>query len=319
MEKKYSVGIGLNLFDSRAILLQEDGKPAAQIEKKRENISPNEVIEDLLSLFEGILEKAGANKDKITAVGIALGGIVNRKKGVVYWPQAQGSSYVSIALPLKDYFEKKFGLPVVVENDANACAWAEYCANFSKNKNMLYMFSGVGCGIIIDGQLYRGKEGEAGELFLKTERVMNSSLGDFSFLRQWPADLEMVKRAKTMISMGRRTSLIKKISPTGELSLRDIFEEAKKDKLAKEILQEAAFSLGVKMAFLINLLSPEVVVLGGGMEEAGEGFLDVCSDTVKNFSFSEMRRNLKIVRSELGKDAVALGAAMLACKEKSLQ
>lgn len=320
MKNKYSIGIGLNLFDARAILLRDDGKVIAQIEKKREQVSANETIEVLLELFEVIVSKAKQYKENISGVGLALGGIVDGTKGIVHWPQKQNSSYTYISVPLKDYLEKKFGFPVTLENDANACAWAEHVTNFPKCKNMLYMFSGVGCGIVIDGHIYRGKNGGAGELFLNHQKTMNCTLGDFSFLRQWPADLNMVKRAKELVSLGKDTALIKKITPTGDLALKDIFTEAgKKDRVAKEILKEAAVCLGAKIAFLVNLLNPEVVVVGGGIEGAGELFLEECADTVKNFSFSEMRNNLKVTLSQLGENATSLGAASIIFGENSLQ
>ncbi len=319
MKSKYTIGIGLNLFDARAVLLRQDGKVMAEVERKRAALTANEVIEDLLKLFEGILSKSKKYKDSILGVGIALGGIINSKKGEVYWPQQNGTSYVYVSLPLKDYLQKKFGFPVVLENDANSCVWAEHVTNYPKNKNIVYMFSGVGAGIIANGSLYRGKNGRAGELFLNPRKTMCSPLGDFSFLKQWPADLGMVERAKSLVSMGNESSLIKKISSTGELSLEAIFEESKKkDKVARQVIKEAAFSLGVKIAFIVNFLNPEIIIIGGGLEEAGEPLLEGCIDTVKSFCMSEMRKNLKIYLSEFGKKATSVGAALLSFGEKTL-
>lgn len=317
MEDNYSVGIGLNLFNARAILSKEGGKVVAEVKKNRIDINANETIEILLELFESILLKAKKYKDNIRGVGLALGGIVNSNKGIVCWPQRSGS-YMS--LPLREYLEKRFGLPVFIENDASACVWAEYLTNFSKYKNIIYMFSGIGCGIVADGCLYRGRDGGAGELFLNSQKAMSSRLGDFSFFEQWPADLDIVKRAKELISLGRGTSLVKKISSTGKLSLRNIFEEAKKkDRVAREVMKEAAFSLGVKIAFLVNLLNPEAVIIGGGLENAGDFFLEACTNTIKKFAFNEMRKNCKIFLSQMGANATSQGAAMIVFKEKALQ
>jgi glucokinase len=180
------------------------------------------------------------------------------------------------------------------------------------------MFSGVGCGIVAAGKVYRGKDGKAGELFLKTKPVMSSTMGDFSFFQQWPVDLNMGKRAKEFISMGHESTLLKKITSTGELALSDIFAEAqKKDNISRQVLKEGAFALGVKIAFLANLLNPEVVVIGGGMEKAGEYFLQECEATVKSFSFSEIGKDARIVLSGLSKTATSLGAAILAMRENN--
>jgi glucokinase len=318
MEKnRYALGIGLNLFDARAIFLKEDGKILAEVKKDRTNISANETLKVLIELFEEILSATKKYKHSIEGVGIALGGIVNNKKGVVYWPQVPDSY---IAVPLRDYLEKKFDFPVLIENDATACAWAEYMMNFPKCKNLIYLFSGVGCGMIIDGKLYKGSDGGAGELFLNSHKTMSSPLGDFSFFKHWPADLGMVKAAERLISLGNETGLVKKISPTGELSLEDIFNEArKKDRVAKDTMKEAAFSLGVKIAFLVNLLNPDTVIIGGGLEKAGEFFLEECTRVVKRFAFNEMSQNCKFFLSQLGADATSLGAATLVFKENTLQ
>lgn len=315
-EHIYAIGIGLNLFDARAILLRNDGKVLFELHRDCGADNANDTIKILIELLEESLAKAVAGKCAVKGAGIALGGIVSRKKEVIFWPQGQGF-YAHVIFPLKEHLEKKFGIPVILENDANACAWAEHLINFSKNKNLIYMFSGVGAGLIIDGKLYHGKSGVAGEIFLNADhKAMSSRLGEFSFLRQWPAGLEMTKRAKELLSLGKESSLLKKISPTGRLNLKDILHEAvKKDKLAREVVREGAFALGVKAAFLINLLDPEVIIVGGGMEEGGEIFLEECVAAVKTFSLSESRANCKIVMSPLGKKAAPVGAAWLALEE----
>jgi len=307
--KKYALGIGLNLFDARAVLLRQDGKVMAEVKKARSNITANETLNVLLELFTAVFAKTQKYKSDIKGVGLALGGIVNRKKGIVHWPEVP---YSYISLPLKGYLEKKFKLPVFIENDASACAWAEYTSNFSKYKNLVYMFSGVGCGIIANGTLYRGQDGGAGELFLNSQKTMKSPLGDFFFFKQWPADLGMTKRAKELISLGKESSLIKMISSTGELSLKNIFEESKKkDKVSRTVIKGAAVALGAKIAFLVNLFDPDAVVIGGGLEGGGDFLLEETLNSIKKFAFNEMRKKCKIFLSQLGANATSSGAAML--------
>lgn len=309
---KYAIGIGVNLFDARAILLRQDGKIIFQIEEKRKSTTANETIDIFLSLFDSILAKSRQFKKRIIGAGLALGGVVNKRKGVVHWPQKQDSSCVYVTIPFKKFLEEKFNLPIYMENDATASAWVEYILNYKNYKNLIYMFSGVGCGFILNGQLYTGKDGGAGEIFLTSHKFMSSPQGDFSFFSQWPRDLGVVKRIKELISLGKPTSLIKKIDSTGRLALEDIFERAKaKDELSQEVLKEAAFCLGVKISFLINLLNPEVIVIGGGFEEAGEFFLEEILKTTKKFTFSALRKNTKIYFSRLGRIAPSLGGAYL--------
>ncbi len=319
VNERYAIGVGLNLFDAKAILLREDGKEVSSVERKRKSVDANETLNVLLSLFDDILTKSSKYKGKIVGAGVALGGIVDQKKGSVYWPQKQETSYVRISIPFKKYLEEKLNLPIAMVNDTNACAWAEYVANYKKYENLLYMFAGSGCGFILNGRLYTGHDGGAGELLVTPHRDMTSIQGDFGFLAPWDHDMGITRRLKNLISVGRKTALIKKIDSVGQLSLEEVFKEAKKDKLAKEVLTEAAYALGVKVSFLINLLNPEVVIIGGGFEEAGDSFLDEVVKTTKKFSFSLLRRNVKIHFSTLGRKASAVGAAYRVFKEKTLQ
>lgn len=311
--KQYAIGIGLNLFDARAILLRNDGKIIVEVKKDRHVVNANETIKILLELFEAILAKSKKYHRQIHGANCALGGIVNSKTGIVYWPEQHGSY---IALPLGEQLGKKYGMSVSIINDASACAWAEYSINYAKHTHLVYMFSGVGCGIVVDGKLYTGRDGGAGELFLNSQPAMASRLGDFSIFKPWPVDLAILKRTKELLSLGKETSLVNKISPTGELSLKSVFEAAKKkDRLAREVMREAAFALGIKIAILINLLNPDGVVIGGGLEAAGDVFLEECIGTVKKYAFNEMRKNCKISLSTLGADATSLGAAMLLLRQ----
>jgi len=312
IDKNFVVGIGLNLFDASAILLDNNRKVIAKIEKERTNINANETFNIILDLFNELISKNKVYKNNISSVGLALGGIVDNKNGFIHWPQIHNSSCSYISVPLKSYLEKKFSIPITIENDANASLFAEYKTNFSKYKDIIYMFSGVGCGLLINGGLYRGKDGGAGEVFISKKDSMTSHLGNFSFLAPWPFDLGIVNRIKELISKGEDTHLIKKIRPTGDLFLKDILEDLnKKDKVIRTALKEAAFCLGIKISFLVNFLNPELVIIGGGLEKFGDYFLNECINTVRDFSFSEMRKNLKIVFSKLGNNATAYGAALL--------
>ncbi len=320
MDRRYVIGIGFNLFDARALVLRDDGKIMARVERKRKFVGANETINVLLSLFESTLKKVKRHKDKIIGVGLALGGIVNKKKGEVYWPQRQNDSYIYISVPFKKYLEEKFKLPVFIENDANACAWAEYSLQYPNCKNLIYLYSGIGCGIVINGIIHRGKDGGAGELFLNPRKFMYSYLGNFSFFSQWPQDLGILKRIKELIALGKATSLIKRLDSIGNLNLEDIFNDAKnKDGVSRQVIREAGYNLGVKVSFLINLLNPEVIVIGGGFEEAGDFFLKEIIRATRDYAFSFFRKNLKITLSTLGRDAASLGVAHLVLKESTLQ
>jgi predicted NBD/HSP70 family sugar kinase len=138
----------------------------------------------------------------------------------------------------------------------------------------------------------------------KEQDAFNCQAGKSCFIKRWESDLgiaEDIKKGYNKEGKGPET-----------IDLKAAFSLARSgDQVARGALAMAAKRLGIKIAYLVNLLNPEVVVLGGGLEEAGEDFLKEVSSTVKDWAFSEATENLKIVYSQLRENSVALGAASL--------
>ena len=204
--------------------------------------------------------------------------------------------------------EREFDLPCLIENDATSACFGEHWLGLAQSsKNIIYMFSGVGCGIMINGEIYRGSRGYAGELSVynyKEQDAFSCELGKSCFLKRWEMDLNIVEEAREMYAAQNRN--------IGDLDLKAFFNLVRsKDKVAEEVLDKAAKRLGIKIASLVNLLNPEMVVIGGGLEEAGDDFLKQVNATVKDWAFRESTEGLSIVYSQLRENSVALGAASL--------
>lgn len=313
---KYAIGISLNFLEGWGILLKEDGEIVQEINIRRKKYTVNESIELLIELSGKIIEKSSQYKDDILGVGFAVGGIVDYHKGIVYWPQQQDSTYVYVAVHLDKYFKSEIKYPIVIENDANAAAWAEYKTNYSSYNNIIYMLSGVGCGLILDKKLYRGRDGSAGELFIVPHKMKSTYFGDFSFLYQWPIDLGLTKRIKEGLSTSRLSSLVKKRHYYSSREVKDIFKEIKKDHYIGEIIKEAGFTLGIKISFLVNLFNPEVVIIGGGLEKWGERLLEGVKSGIKKFTLYENKKKLIVEFSSLQEKSSALGVAHLIFENK---
>jgi glucokinase len=180
------------------------------------------------------------------------------------------------------------------------------------------MFSGVGCGIMINGEVYRGSHGYAGEPSIYNYREDNSfncGQGNPCFLKRWEIDLGIVSEAKLMLTqdVDRAKDFFALTSTTSDsVDLKSVFLAARSNNaLALTVLGNAAKRLGIRIAYLVNLLNPQVVVVGGGLEEAGEEFLAMVQSTVKEWAFGEATEDLKIIYSQLRENAVALGSASL--------
>jgi len=188
----------------------------------------------------------------------------------------------------------------------------------SNFKNVIYMFSGVGCGIMINGELYRGAQGYAGEVAIynyKEQDLFNCEAAKSCFIKRWEVDLGIVDDMKEALAADKEKAIkFFKLTASNidNVDLKSVFIASRaKDELATAVLSRAAKRLGIKIAYLVNLLNPQVVVIGGGLEEAGDDFLNKISLTVKDWAFREATDDLKIVYSQLRENAVALGAASL--------
>jgi predicted NBD/HSP70 family sugar kinase len=228
-------------------------------------------------------------------------------------------TYASVDLPLKNLIEREFNVPTLIENDATSACFGEYWLGIETGiKNMVYMFSGVGCGLLINGSIFRGAKGYAGEVAIynfKEQDAFTCSPGNPCFLKRWEVDLGIVEDVKARLAKDTEAAakFFKLTSSTMEnVDLKSVLIAARTGDLhVAAALETAAKRLGIKIASLVNLFNPEMVVLGGGLEEAGEAFLSTVTDTVKEWAFREETEDLKIVYSQLRENAVAMGAASL--------
>lgn len=320
-EGGYIIGVGLNLMNMVGLLVDLKGNIVVKTQIARPKASVKEVAECVLEIIREIFRRSKEYAAQIKGIGVGIAGLINKKDGSIRWPQKMDHyyTYASVDLPLKGLIENEFDLPTLIENDATAACFGEHWLDLERDlKNVIYMFSGVGCGILINGEVYRGAHGYAGEVSIynyKEQDLFSCAMGRNCFLKRWEADLNIVDDVKALLVKDREAQarFFKAASADfNSVDLKTIFASAKaKDPLALSVMDTAAKRLGIKIAFLVNLFNPEVVVIGGGLEEAGEGFLNRVSATVRDWAFREISEDLKIVYSRLRENAVALGAASL--------
>lgn len=313
----YIIGVGLTAFNIVGILVDSKMQVICEVKKERPAQAGEAVIDKLVETVEEILNKSKVDAAKIKGLGIGIPGVVDEEGQTIRWLGAMGLSVVSISgVSLKDIFEKEFDIPTLVEHDAACGVFGERWFGFEAGiKDMIYMYTGVGCGLIINGQIYRGSTGSAGELgiFNPTEIDEEERRRESANLGTWELDLGIVYQAKQALKEGVKSRIfdLAENSPD-KIDLASVIEASKSgDKLANELLETAGRRLGKKIAFLVNLLNPEVVVVGGGIEQAGAVFMDSVKRTIHYWSREENIRNLRIVPSRLGGNAVATGAVCL--------
>jgi N-acetylglucosamine repressor len=317
----YAVGIGLNLANMVGLLIDLKGKIVTKTQMSRPKAGVKEIAECVLEIAREVLRRSKDYLPQIKGIGVGIAGLVNKKDGSIRWPQKMDHdySYASLDLPLKEILEKEFNLAALIENDAACACFGEHWMDLERSlKNVLYMFSGVGCGIMINGDIYTGTHGYAGEVSIynfKEQDLFSCEFGSPCFLKRWETDLGIVDEARHMLARDKEKAMkfLKATSCSFDnLDLKSIFIAARaKDQIASFVLERAAKRLGIKIAYLVNLLNPQAVVIGGGLEEAGDEFLNNVNITVKDWAFREVTEDLKIVYSQLRENAVSLGAASL--------
>ncbi len=313
----YIIGVGLTALHIVGIMVDPKMQVVCEVKIVRPSDNNEAIINKLVEAVEGVLSKSKIEPGRIKGLGIGIPGVIDEEGQTIRWPGAMGLSMVSISgVSLKDIFEKEFDIPTLVEHDAACGVFGERWFGFEADiKDMIYMYTGVGCGLIINGQIYRGARGFVGEL-----GIFNPAQPDEGLRRQeslnlgtWELDLGIAHYARKAIEEGAKSRIMESVkNDPGKIDLNAVIEASKAgDKLASQLLEEAGCNLGRKIAFLVNLLNPEVVVIGGGVEQAGSVFMDSVKRTIHSWAREENIRNLRIVPSRLGESAVAMGAACL--------
>ena len=272
------------------------------------------VLERIVGLGRDLLARAAAQKEPVQRIGIGCAGPVNLKAGKVFNPpNLPGWSEVSLVR----HIESAFGLPAVLENDANAAALGEFRYGAGRGARSLVYFTvstGIGGGIILDGKVWHGLKDAAGEVGHMTVCPDGPvcGCGNRGCLEAMASGPSIARRAREAVAAGRPTRL-REVPVVTSADVVRLAQEG--DAVAREVWDAAVKYLGIGVAAVITILAPERVVLGGGVTRAG-GFL---FEPLR----AEVRRRVKLVPMEsvrilpaaLGPDVGILGAAAVAMGE----
>jgi glucokinase len=216
--------------------------------------------------------------------------------------------------PLKAVLEERLGWPVVLENDANAAAVGEMwlgAARGCRDVVSVTLGTGVGGGVILDGQLWRGAHGSAGEIGHTTVDPFSGlkcKCGNVGCLEMFASATAIVRMTRESLSSFPESSL-----QTGELTAERVYDAGRAgDELALAVFRKFGMYLGIGLANLINFLDPQIIVISGGAANGWDLFAPEMHRQVEERAFRAIARQVKIARAECGDNAGLLGAARLA-------
>jgi predicted NBD/HSP70 family sugar kinase len=274
----------------------------------------------LLHVVHDSLKRLLAQHPAVRAIGISSSGVIDQQAGkVLFWPQVSGWE----GIPLKEIFEEKYTLPVVVDDTVHALATMEQRFGHGKDmRNFIFISIGVGIGsaIFVDGHLYTGRDGLAGELGHVTveENGKLCSCGNRGCLELYSSASAIIRRVREELQLGVTSSLTDAVGGNlDQLSVEKIAAAAQAhDRLSERVLSEAGRYLGVALASVVNLLNPERIVLQGKVPQAAqELLLGSLLYNLRHRALAQSIKGMDVVVSQFGEEKAAVGAVFTAGEE----
>ncbi len=313
-----AINIGIDLGGTKILAVVLDDKFKVQARRKEKvatGVSPQETALAMKNLAMKAVEKAGASWDDIAHLGISIPSSVDPVSGEAFHSPALGWKNI----PIRKIMSEAFGMTPVIENDVNCGALAEHRLGAAKNfKNVVAYFvgTGLGGGIIIDGKLFKGTRGLAGELGHETVEFggRKCGCGKRGCIEAYCSKTAFARRlAKFAENKKARKRLYKyfgdDLSRIKSSQLLDAWNDG--DKIVRGVVEEGFGMLGVAAANMVTILDPQCIVFGGGVVEAlGECIMEPISANFRENLFGAKASDVCLAVSALGDDAVPVGAAL---------
>ncbi|MBS3946865.1 MAG: ROK family protein [Dethiobacter sp.] len=310
-EKLYAA---IDLGGTKIYTVLGDGKGtilASELLGTKAADGPLAVLEQLQQSVSGLLAKTSYRLTDLRAVGVCAAGFFDwRKKLLVHSPNMAGWDNV----PLERELAERLGLPVLAENDANAAALGEArCGAGSGASELIFVTvsTGIGAGLVLNGQIYRGAGGFAGEVGHMVVRPDGPTCGcgRRGCLETVASGTAMARVARAAVLAGQETLLARLAEENGgRLEAPQVFDAASRgDKTASQILTEASYFLGVGLVNIVNLLNPQIIVIGGGVASAGEIFFQPLREAIAQKAIPPAAADVTLRGAKLGMAAGVTG------------
>ena len=316
------LAIDLGGTQIRAALVSSDGRVMAR--EYRPTLSeegPQSVIDRIFLATDCLLSPGNIDSSQLDSISIAAAGAIDVGRGLV---TASPNLPGWFDVPLRDIVKEKYGVDTFLLNDASAAALGEHRFGAGKGLNDLIYITvstGIGGGIIINGELYSGASGSAGEIGHMTIDVNGPGCdcGNTGCLEMLASGTAIAREAIRRIGQGEKSAIIDIVDgQVDNITAEHVGMAAQGgDNLASEIILRAATYLGIGLANLVNIFNPEMIIVGGGVAKMGELLLEPARQVMMERAFSLPAHAVRIVTARLGDDAGLLGAAVFARKQNN--
>lgn len=306
------IAIGMDQLTTRIALFNEKNNIVGDIYKVDLKLAGNpDALAELINHIQLFIKERHLTAQTISGIGIGMPGFIDSKKGInhTFLKPEHGS--------LTKTIEEAIHIPVIIENDSSLIALAELKWGAAKNREQVMVLNigwGIGLGIIVNGKLFRGHEGFAGE-FSHIPLFENNKLcscGKYGCLETETSLVVVAQKAMEGLTTGKPSVLKKNETESTEDFVKKIIEFAKRgDKFSVELLSESAYHIGRGVAILIHLLNPELIVISGIGSLAGKVWTAPVQQAINEHCIPQIAEHAEIKISTLGYNAELIGAAAL--------
>jgi glucokinase len=305
------VGVDVGGTGTKAAVVTGDGKIRARVQQPTD---PQAGTKSTISVVEELLSQAREFEAEIGAIGVGAAGFIDAATGSVTF----SPNLIYDDPHIADALRTRVGLPVIVDNDANAAAWGERafgCARGSDDVSLMTLGTGIGSGFIVAGRLIRGSTGAGAEMghTIVDPKGPLCGCGLRGCLEQAASGTAITRMAKEALASEPDSLILALAGSIAQVRSEHVSQAAAEgDETARVVLQRAGRSLGIGLSNVVNLFDPEVIVLGGGLVDVGEPYLGPARDQLFKMTTDQHRRALRLDVTALRHDAGILGAAALA-------
>lgn len=311
------LGVDIGGTNTKLVRLEDGDEPVA-----RHEIPTPRTVEGYNALFGEALDAIGGGGSAVEAVGVSVAGLIDDARDVVQAPNLPFFEGLDVAAPVRAHMPRA---TVVIENDVNAAIAGEHACGAGRGADHLCMLSlgtGVGGGVILDGRLFRGAGGLAGELghLVVQHDGPLCACGLPGHVESYLSTAAITARAREAIAADpvRARILREAAAAEGEPEPRVLAEAAGAGcPVAREVLATCGFWLGIACANLVHVLQPDMILIGGGVSRAGDLLLDPAREEFAARTMRASRGTVPLVQAALGVDGAAIGAAVLARAARS--
>ena len=310
MEGRAVVGIDIGGTKTLSAVVDAQGRVLARHRIETPQRGPKDFVQVLTRELSTLLGLAGLQKEDLLGLGVGAPGPLDPETGVVFEPPNLAGWR---DVPLGPMLFDATGVPTWVENDANAAALGEAWVGAGVGvRDLIYITvsTGIGGGLIFNGELYHGVSGTAGEIGHMTVEPEGPvcTCGRRGHLEGLASGHAITRMAEEAVQAGRQTRLA--ALPPGTLTAAAVAQAAfDGDGVAREVYARAGHYIGIAVASLVNVLNPAMVVFGGGVSKVGDLLFDTVRRVVRERAFERPAEAAKIVPAALGDDVGVIGAA----------